>query len=212
MSSKRATRAALVPPRLDLDAVFQPRSVCLVGASADPHKLNGLPLNRLTRHGFEGRIWLVNPKRTSINGHDCFPSVDDLPEPVDVALVMVPADQVPETIAACGRKGVRAAVVLSSGFEETADGGARVARLVEAAETAGITLIGPNCEGVWSVAAKAILTFGSAAAGGIGTCWGLLSTFIVIEMKLLRGWLAFGSISSTGRLRTPVPPPPEPDS
>lgn len=166
MSSDSRTRheGDLPDGRLDLDPVFHPGSVCLVGISANARKLNGLPLDRLRRHGFAGGIQLVNPKYGEIEGIPCFPSVDAAAEPFDLALVMVPAAQVPETVRACARRGARAAVVLSSGFEETAGGGPFAAELQRAAEENRIAVVGPNCEGVWSVRARTVLTFGSAAA------------------------------------------------
>jgi len=148
---------------IDLERLFRPRSAALIGVSADRHKLNGIPFWHLRRHGFAGAIHLVNPKYDVIDGVPCHKRVDDLPEGIDAALVMVPAREVPETIRACGRRGIANAVVLSSGFEEVEGGAALVAELKEAALAGGVNLIGPNCEGIWSVTAKTILTFGSAA-------------------------------------------------
>ena len=148
---------------LDLERLFRPRSVALIGVSADRHKLNGIPFWHLRRHGFAGAIHLVNPKYEQIDGVPCRRTVDDLPSGIDAALVMVPAREVPETLRACGRRGIANAVVLSSGFEEVEGGAGLVAELKEAALAGGVNLIGPNCEGIWSVTAKTILTFGSAA-------------------------------------------------
>ncbi|TCR62549.1 acetate--CoA ligase family protein [Bosea sp. BK604] len=146
------------------EALFKARSVAFVGLSADPQKLNGAPLLNLRRNGFTGRIYPVNPKYAEIGGLTCYPSITALPEAPDVVVVMVQAAQVPGVIAECGRRGVGAAVVLTSGFEEAEGGHALAQEMARVAEEAGITLIGPNCEGVWSVAEKLVLTFGSAAA------------------------------------------------
>lgn len=150
-------------PRWDLGAVFHPRSVCLVGISANRKSLNGLPLDRLLRHGFPGKVYLVNPKYDEISGHPCYPSVEAIPDSIDTALIMVPAAAVPQVIRDLGKKAARAAVVLSSGFEE-AGSDELVEELKQSALEAGIAVVGPNCEGVWSVAARSLLTFGSAAA------------------------------------------------
>lgn len=149
-------------PAAALDRLFRPRSVALYGVSADPHKLNGAPLPILRRAGFPGAIYPVNPKYETIDGLACHARYADLPEAPDVALVMLPAREVPGALAECGRKGTRAAVVISSGFEETGDGGL-VRAVRDVCREQGIALVGPNCEGVWSVRAKALLTFGSAA-------------------------------------------------
>jgi acetate---CoA ligase (ADP-forming) len=146
-----------------LDAVFRPRSVCMIGVSSDPNRLNHAPLKILRMHGFAGEIHLVNPKYHEIDGLRCYKHVIDVPYGIDLALVMVPAQEVPNTLESCADRGMHAAIVLSSGFEEIEGGGDLVQRIRRICADKGLTLIGPNCEGVWSVAAKAILTFGSAA-------------------------------------------------
>jgi acyl-CoA synthetase (NDP forming) len=149
--------------RTPMERLFRPRSVALIGVSANMHKLNGRPFWLLRQHKFPGPIHLVNPKYAEVDGVRCLQRVDDIPGPVDAALVMVPAAKVPETIRACGRVGIANAIVLSSGFEEAAGSQALVEDLAKAAREANVQLVGPNCEGVWSVAARTVLTFGSAA-------------------------------------------------
>lgn len=167
-----------------LDKLFQARSVCIVGASPDERSIPGMALDRLVKHGFRGTIQLVNPKYAEVSGRRCFPSVGDLPERVDAAMVCVPAAAVPGAIEQCGDAGVSAAVVVASGFEEVSAGAAITARLRAAIERTGIRVVGPNTEGVWNIPGKVMLTFGSASAraeflagpvsvisqsGGIGT-------------------------------------------
>lgn len=146
-----------------MDRLFRPRSVALIGVSANMDKLNGRPFWLLRQHGFSGPIHLVNPKYDEIDGVRCLRSVDDIPTPVDAALVMVPAAQVPDAIRACGRVRIANAIVLSSGFEEAQGSEALVEDLTRAAREGNVQLVGPNCEGIWSVAARTVLTFGSAA-------------------------------------------------
>jgi acyl-CoA synthetase (NDP forming) len=145
-----------------LDRLFHPRSIALYGVSADPRKLNGAPLSILRTVGFPGEIFLVNPKYDAIDGVRTYPAYEDLPGVPDVALVMVPAREVPSALAACGRKGTRAAVVISSGFEEAGEDDL-VRQVREVCTNYDMALVGPNCEGVWSVRSRALLTFGSAA-------------------------------------------------
>ena len=146
-----------------LDRLFHARSVALVGLSADPRKMTGAPLEILRQTGFDGTIQLVNPKYREIGGLPCHPSIDALPEPADVALITLAAASVPEAIRACARKGIRAAVVMSSGFEEIEEGAVHARDLARAALETGVAVVGPNCEGVWSVRERVLLTFGSAA-------------------------------------------------
>lgn len=160
MSLAAAPRPGAAHP---LDAVFRARSVALIGVSADAHKLNGAPLPILRASGFRGPIYPVNPKYDAIDGLRCVARIADLPEAPDVALVLAPAREVPGAIDALARLGTRAAVVVSSGFEEQTGGDARVAQLADACREHGVALVGPNCEGVWSVRSRVMLTFGSAA-------------------------------------------------
>lgn len=146
-----------------LDRIFRARSVALIGVSANARKLNGAPLRILKTTGFPGAIYPVNPKYDEIEGIRCYARIADLPETPDVAVMVVPAREVPAALEACGRKGIRAAVVISSGFEEVAGSEALIERLKQACREHDIALVGPNCEGVWSVRSKVLLTFGSAA-------------------------------------------------
>lgn len=146
-----------------LDRLFRARGVCVVGASEDPRKLASRALAHLVRHRYAGALYAVNPRYQRLGDVPCVPSVEALPDGVDVALIGVPAPAVPDVVEACGRRGVAAAVVISSGFEETAPGRDLACRLADAARRHGVAVVGPNCEGVWSVRERLLLTFGSAA-------------------------------------------------
>ena len=163
------TAPAAVPATLGLSAVhpldvlFHARSIALIGVSGDPRKMTGAPLEILRQTGFSGSIFPVNPRYPEIGGLTCYPDIAALPQIPDVALIMLSARQVPETVRACADKNVGAAVVLSSGFEE-AEGGHQYAEdLARVARETGMPVVGPNCEGVWSVRSRVLLTFGSAA-------------------------------------------------
>ncbi len=136
----------------------------IVGASADNRKLSGRPLHLLTRHGFSGDIFLINPNRREIGGVRCYKRAMDLPVTPDVAVIVVAADAVPDALEDCGSAGVKNVIILSSGFEETTRSAERVRRIRESSRRYGINLVGPNSEGLWSVPNHTILTFGSAAA------------------------------------------------
>ena len=135
----------------DLDAVFAPGSVAIVGASDDLGKWGGSALQNIMRGGYAGRIYPVNPKSSKLFGLDAYPSVDDLPEDPDLVLVVVGGHHVVGVLEACARRRARAVVVITAGFAETGKEGAEVEReLARIAADAGITLIGPNCVGLLS--------------------------------------------------------------
>jgi acetate---CoA ligase (ADP-forming) len=146
----------------DLSAVFRPRAIAVVGASDDPVKIGGRPLAFLLRHGYAGRVFPVNPARASVQGLPAFPSIGAIPEPVDLAIVVVPAERVLESLEEAAAKGVRAAIVFSSGFAEVGEAG-RVAqaRLRELAERTGLRIIGPNCQGFAHLPSRLVATFAS---------------------------------------------------
>jgi acyl-CoA synthetase (NDP forming) len=146
-----------------LDRIFHARSVALVGLSTDARKMTGAPLEILRQTGFAGRIYPVNPKATEIGGLTAYPSIAALPETPDVAMIMLPAAACAQALHDCAAKGITACVIPSSGFEETADGAAHAEALRAAAAQHGIAVVGPNCEGLWSVRSRVLLTFGSAA-------------------------------------------------
>jgi len=150
-------------PRHPLDPIFAPRSIVFVGVSSDPKKTAGAPLRIAIQNRYPGKLWGVHPRATEIEGVPCFPTVEALPEVPDCAFISVVAKLVPDALEACGRKGIKGAIILSSGFEEV-EGGADIARRVgEIGRRYGMAVVGPNSEGVWSVKRRAILTFGSAA-------------------------------------------------
>ena len=147
-------------PRSGLDALFNPRSVAVIGASEDPTRIGGRPLRYLKEFGFRGEVWPVNPRRDRVQGLEARPDIGEVPGPIDVAVVAVAAANVPETIEACAECGVGAAVVFTSGFAETdAAGAARQRRLREIARSSGMRILGPNCLGVYNAATGFFATF-----------------------------------------------------
>ena len=149
--------------------LLHPRSIVVVGASADLAKVNGRPLKHLIDKGFRGRILPVNPKYREIAGLACLPDIASLPEAVDLAIVAVPASEVMDSIAALGARGVPAAVVFSSGFGEMgAAGRALEQRLADTARRAGVLLCGPNCLGFINAFDSVYATFSQYADGETG--------------------------------------------
>jgi acyl-CoA synthetase (NDP forming) len=146
-----------------LDLLFRPRSVAIVGASPVRGNPRNMLLRILLKHGFEGRVYPVTPTHAEVEGLKAYKSVWDLPEAPDVALVITPAKTVPDIIEACGERGTRNAIVFSAGFEESAEGKELAVELARAARKHGVTVIGPNCQGIWSVRNRTMLTYSPAA-------------------------------------------------
>ena len=152
-----------------LQRLIHPRSIAIIGASADLNKVNGRPLKHLLGKGYTGRILPVNPKYRAIAGLTCYADVDSLPEVPDLAIVVVPADVVIDSIDALGRRGVRAAVIFSSGFGEMgAEGQALEQALADAARRHGLRICGPNCLGFINAFDNVYATFSQYADGETG--------------------------------------------
>ena len=128
---------------------FSPRGIAVVGASADPNKLGyGLSRN-LVQCNYQGVIHFVNPKGGSLLGLPMYPSVRDLPDPVDLAIILIPASGVEGVLKDCAARGIHAVIVASGGFREVGHQGAQMeAALVEIAHKHGIRVLGPNCIGL----------------------------------------------------------------
>ena len=145
-----------------LHALRAPRGIAVLGASDDPVKIGGRPLAFLLRHGYRGHLFPVNPARATVQGLPAFPSLDAIPEAVDLAIVVVPAERVLEALEAAATKGVRVAIVFSSGFAEVGDAGRREqARMGALARRTGLRVIGPNCQGFAHLPSRLIATFAS---------------------------------------------------
>lgn len=133
----------------DLSAFFAPRGVAIIGASREETKLGFGIVKNLRDCGYPGGIYPVNPKASDVLGLRCYPSIADVPDPVDLAVVIVPVAVTPQVIEDCGKRGLRAAIVVSGGFRETGPEGARLEeRVLQAASQHNLRLMGPNCIGV----------------------------------------------------------------
>ena len=136
---------------MSLDALLTPCSVAVVGASNEPARIGGRPIDYMKRQNFAGTIYPVNPNRPEIQGIRAFPSVASLPEIPDVAIVAVPAAITVQTVAELGAKGVKSAVVFTAGFAEVDEAGAALqAEMVATARAHDMRLVGPNCLGLFN--------------------------------------------------------------
>jgi acetate---CoA ligase (ADP-forming) len=200
-----------------LKAFFRPDSVAVIGASRDPAKLGHAVLKNIIDAGYgdHGRLYPINPGAKEIEGYPAYPSVLDVPESIELAVVVIPYLYVPEALRACGQKGIPAAVIISAGFREAGmEGLERERELIAIARQFHIRLIGPNCLGVLDTFTPLNATFAAGAppggpmaftsqSGALGTAvldWAQagrlgLSKFVslgnkadVDEVDLLRAW------------------------
>ena len=131
-----------------LSHYFNPRSVAIIGASRDTHKLGYGIVRNLHNYHYRGKIYPVNPHAREVLGYTCYPNIAAVPKPVDLAVVVVPAQHVIPAIAECGEHNVPAAIVVSGGFSETGpEGEARERQLQATAARYQMRLLGPNCIG-----------------------------------------------------------------
>lgn len=145
------------------ELLFHPQSIVVYGASSDPEKLSGRPLDYLKKFGFAGTLWAVNPRRSEVQGVTAHADIAQVPGPIDLAIVVVPAESVVDAVSRCARAGVGAAIVFASGFAEAGDAGIPMQEtLTQISRESGMRILGPNCLGSFSAADKAFATFSTA--------------------------------------------------
>ncbi|ETX13377.1 6-carboxyhexanoate--CoA ligase [Roseivivax halodurans JCM 10272] len=191
-------------PETALDALWAPESVAIVGASADPTKPGGRPVAYLSKHGFHGDIWPVNPRVDEIAGRPCFASVADLPGAPDVAIVLLGVARAEAAVRDLAAKGCKVAIVLASGFGEAGDEGrARQDALREAAGDK-MRLLGPNTIGAMDLSKGIVLSASGALEcddiprGGISVAsqsGGILGALL---SRGSAGGIGFCKLASTG--------------
>jgi acyl-CoA synthetase (NDP forming) len=145
-----------------LERLLNPRSIAIIGASHEERRPGGQPLHALARYGYKGKVFAVNPRHSEINGVPCYPEVKALPEAADLAIIALPAAEVPRIIDDCGAAGVSHAVILSAGFREIGEAGAALqAQLDAAIARSGVRVVGPNCVGVLNLGDRVFAGFGA---------------------------------------------------
>lgn len=166
-----------------LDRLLRPRSVAIVGASDKPGALGASVLTNLDRNSFAGAIYPINPKRETIGAHRCLPSVEALPEGVDVAVLAIPRAAVLDTVRALAGRGVGAAIIFSAGFAEGGEAGAAEQReIARIAAEAGMVIEGPNC------------------LGCVNYLDGVSLTFVETDARAPRGAEGIGIVSQSGAM------------
>ncbi len=139
----------------ELKPLFEPSPLAVIGASNTVGKWGYMMVSRPIQSGYRGRIYPVNPKEKEILGLKAYPSLRDIPDPVDLAIITIPAQKVPDAIRDCAEKGIRAAIVITAGFAETGPRGKALQdEMVEIARAGGVRVMGPNGMGIWSSAVR----------------------------------------------------------
>jgi acetate---CoA ligase (ADP-forming) len=147
-------------PSNSLAAALAPNSIAVLGASDNPHKIGGRPISFLDKFGYRGAIYPINPTRSEVQGYRAYAGLAALPETPDMAVVAVAGEAVLSAIEECAARGVKIAVVLSSGFGETGAAGLeRQQRMVAVAHAAGMRITGPNSQGLANFGNGAVVHF-----------------------------------------------------
>jgi len=188
--------------RRPLDAFFAPKSVAVIGATETPGSVGRTIVWNLISSTFGGTLYPVNPKHPNILGIKAYPDIKNVPEAVDLAVVVTPANTVPDIIKDCVSAGVKAAIIISAGFKETGAAGIELEqRVLEEARRGKMRIIGPNCLGVMSPTTGLNATFASTIAqrgnvGFISQSGALCTAILDWSLRENAGFSAFVSIGS----------------
>jgi len=143
-----------------LEALFTPSSIAIIGASADPRKVGHAVLNNLIRFSYQGRLYPINPSAGDVLGRKACAKIAEIGEPIDLAVIAIPAKFVPDSLRECAAAGIKAAIVLSAGFKEAGDQGTLLEEeLKTICRETGIRVLGPNCLGLINTANSMNATF-----------------------------------------------------
>jgi acetyltransferase len=134
----------------NLDCIFKPKRIALIGVSTNPNSVSGKVLTNLVGGGFRGVVYPINPSEEAVMGIPCFPDLKSLPKVPDLGVICTPAVQVPAFVRNCGETGVKGIIIISAGFKEAGEEGTRLEEQIkiEQAKFAGMRIIGPNCLGI----------------------------------------------------------------
>lgn len=149
-----------ISPRAAIRHLFEARSIAIIGASADPTKLGSAPLASMATLNYQGTISVVNPRYTELMGHQCYPSIDALPDHVECAMIVLPAAAAVEAAEACFARGIKAIVMIPQGFGESGPAGIPRDERMLALARQGAAIVGPNTNGISNVAIGLAMSIG----------------------------------------------------
>jgi acetyltransferase len=188
--------------RRPLSPIFSPQSIAVIGATENPGSVGRTILENLTKGGFAGPVYPVNPKRDTVLGLKAYPNITAVPAKPDLAVIITPPPTVPGIVKDCGAAGVKGVIIISAGFKEIGASGAELERQVlEEARKAGIRVVGPNCLGVMVPGTKLNATFAADMArpgsvGFISQSGALCTAILDWSLKENVGFSAFVSLGS----------------
>ncbi|MDO8124340.1 MAG: CoA-binding protein, partial [Candidatus Hermodarchaeota archaeon] len=134
---------------VNLDKIFNPRSVAIVGASEEEGTVGQILMTNLTQSGFDGKVYPVNIRRKEIMGQKAYPRVGEIPDSIDLAIIATPAKTVPSIVEECGKAGIIGIIIISAGFREIGEEGRDLEKqLTELKNQYNLRIIGPNCFGI----------------------------------------------------------------
>jgi acetyltransferase len=188
--------------RAPLDVFFRPRNVAVIGATEDQTGVGRSLVSNLKQTSFGGTVYPVNPKHSEVLGLPCYPSLHEIPEQVDLAVIATPARTVPGVVRECVAAGVEGAIIISAGFKEIGEKGAALEREVLAeARKSKLRIVGPNCLGIMSPHHGLNATFASSMArpghlGFISQSGALCTAILDWSQREMVGFSAFVSVGS----------------
>jgi acetyltransferase len=190
---------------MSFEKLLKPKSVAVVGASADPTKVGNYVLKNLMNDGFSGEIFPINPKASEIEGKKCYPSLAAVPGPVDLAIFVIKRDLVNPMLKECGAKGITAVIVITAGFGETGEEGRRLQReMAQIVRENKITMVGPNCLGFINPWHKLNASFGQIAGepGSIALISQSGALLTAIQDMAARDKIGWSMLASIGNKAT----------
>jgi acyl-CoA synthetase (NDP forming) len=194
-------KASRALPKQDLHDLFYPKSIAVIGASGTRGKLGWNVFTNLVCHNFEGKLYPINPKAEEIHGIKAYPRISDVPEPVDVAIILVSASVTPDVVKECCNCGIKYIVVESAGFAEMGEEGRRLEQEMKTiADSYGVRLLGPNCSGIINTHCSMVQSIGIVDALSKGSI-GLVSQTGVCAAGMLWGLrqiMDFGIVATIG--------------
>jgi acetyltransferase len=188
--------------RAPLEVFFRPRSVAVIGATEEVSSVGCSIVRNLKQTAFEGRIYPVNPKRTDVFGLPCYSSIGEVPDPVDLAVIVTPARTVAGIIGECAAKNVEGAIIISAGFKETGEKGALLEQeILREARQSKMRIVGPNCLGIMNPHYGLNATFATSMArpghlGFISQSGALCTAILDWSHREMVGFSAFVSVGS----------------
>jgi acyl-CoA synthetase (NDP forming) len=145
-----------------LASLLDPQSITIIGATNNPGRIGGMPLDMMSHFGFKGHVYPVNPKYTEMFGYSCYPDVESLPATPELAVLAIAANEVTPMLKRCHARGIQAAIVFAAGFAEAGDEGLALQQELEAfAQASGMIIAGPNCMGFANLNSHSYTAFAS---------------------------------------------------